>query len=190
MSVATHCRQVVLLTGPSGSGKSTVARLVAERGDCTHVSQDGFFGGPFVPYREALAVGNSTIESPSHVDFAALREAIAAAASSAPEEGSEAAVVLVEGHALLCDPLLVSMAARVIYLEVGEAACKKRRLGRRKRSEEEDRDIAEYYSRFVWPAHLEHCQAALTRLQQEQPGLVAVVDASRDLEAVVCGALQ
>lgn len=65
-------------------GKSSLARLLGDSrpGWLTVISQDSFFGAPFVPYADALRLGEARIEGPEHIDWAAMRQAVRVALES------------------------------------------------------------------------------------------------------------
>ena len=149
---------LLLLCGPSGVGKSSVARVLEAARPLELLSQDSFFGGAFVPYAEAIQHGTAEMEEPDHIDWAKLRAAVHAARRNGR-------TCLVEGHTLLSDAMLVDAASGVLFLDAGPVVCAARRVGRRVRSEPENAEIAAYYHRFVWPAHVRHVCARAPLLE-------------------------
>ena len=150
------------------------------------MQQDHFFSGEFTPYAEAV---DDASERPEHVDWPRLREAVDAARAGAGPR----AIVLVEGHAALCDDALVARCDAVVFLGAEREACCARRVGRRKRPAAEAASLRAYYERFAWPAHERDVRPRLdalrARADNARPAL-HVCAAEQPLERVVADVLE
>ena len=115
-----------------------------------------------------------------------------AAVDAACKDASQDALVIVEGHTLLSADLLLARASLVLFLQADQDTCLGRRISRRQRSDAENQEIAQYFRRFVWPAHQSVVLAKLEQLQQhpkdEHPHLV-ILDGSNEAEAILSSSL-
>ena len=96
-------------------------------------------------------------------------------------------VVVVEGHLVASQPLLLDMAlgagrtrigGGVVVLQATEALCRERRLGRRERPKEETRQLAEYFDKFVWRGYEKFLVPWLKRL--------AILEDAKNSEESAC----
>ena len=169
---------LLLLCGPSGVGKSTIVEQLALPDDEV-LHQDSFFAAPFLSYTDALRLGATHAESPSHIDFESLRKAVSQACERCDGH------VIVEGHMLLHDAQLVQMAHQVVLLDASSEACAARRIGRRSRTADENAELELYYQTFVAPANAQYNLPVVAALKHQRPGLLQIVDATQPLNAVL-----
>ena len=173
----------VLVTGRSGSGKSTCAPRIAEALDsATLLRQDDFFCGAFTPYAEAE---DDVMERPEHIDW----DRLCAAVAAAHRDG--AAVVVVEGHNLLCCARLRAAATLVLCLAAPRDACRERRVARSPRTAAQREVLRSYYDRHVAPAHdrfggaaTRALVAAQSRPASDEPPAIEIDAAVGDAAAV------
>lgn len=148
-------RFVVLVSGASGSGKSTLTKKLADALKAPIVHQDNFFKGgsaknvPYsILYKKAV---DDRVERPDFIEFNGIIEKLKTFTRT-PDHTLP--TVFVEGHSLLSNDDLVSMADLILYLSCQSIdTALKRREARKQRDAETNFYLVRYYRQFVWPAH-------------------------------------
>ena len=177
-----------LITGASGSGKTSIASNLKENilknvtehrflnGEISSqnrtfikivlLHQDNYFTKPFLPYIERK---DDSYENHSGIDWDRLMTDIQLHASS-----KHRVVIIVEGH-LLGDATAKFQQFEndfdtiAVLVTCQKDTCKRRRLERRYRNEDEKNVLANYIDTFVWPSFLKYGVDAMHSLRT--PGI-------------------
>lgn len=146
---------VFLVCGPSGSGKSTLSAALAELlSGAIVISQDNYFIKRFSAYSTRT---DDSHEAPSNLAWDAIHfdvEKLQTQHSSA---------VIVEGHLVATDAVLVAMAVCCVVLRCTQADSRARRMHRRSRTPA--LELGQYLDDWVWPSFLRYGQPALDALE-------------------------
>ena len=172
ISISTTMRKmgalVVGISGPSGSGKTSVVEAAAIYfARARIVSLDAF-------YHVADDAPDGSWEDPACIDF----EALVLEVERCKDLYS---LVLVEGFVLLASPRIQSLLDLVIVLDCTQATARARRLERDIACEDDPANSAEYYNKFVWPAHERYMSSSVGNAHVD----LLVNVASKTLQEVV-----
>ena len=153
---------VVLISGASGSGKSTIAKKVADSilsldpdRKVAVLQQDNYFTETFLPYHERH---DFSFENGFGINWDKL---VMDMKSFTEVNNDQDSVVLVEGHMLgaaatqFFESFNGKASIALVFIQCSKDICKSRRLGRRKRSEQEWNELNTYIDDFVWPSFVE-----------------------------------
>lgn len=192
---------VCLITGPSGSGKTSICLELQKRlltgntgrngslgsqSQNTHVvilHQDHYFTKKFLSYKDRV---DDSYEDDSRIDWGRLVGDIQSELNDIPEQANALVnnnkIIIVEGHLLgnaSARLVKIIVEAGVVVLGVlltgcSQEICKQRRLERRSdRSENEQKELAAYIDKYVWPGFLRHGVPAMEHFKRNVLNLAA-----------------
>lgn len=140
---------------------SLACRDLAQALNCCHVvHQDSYFTNDFIPYADRI---DDSLEKPDIIDWISIRNQVSRLCLSAP--------VVVEGHVLVCDWELLTMADILVIVDTPKEVCRERRLSRRDRSEKEINDLGQYFDKYVWPSFSRFTEPNLERICKKTENL-------------------
>ena len=169
MQIMKNKTMLCLIAGCSGSGKSSLSTKVKEflnrnRSSDGHghqnvvlFHQDHYFTKPFLPYNQRF---NDSYENGDGIDWNRLKFDIQSFVAT-----NASATIIVEGHMLgnaisIFQDLFKIFNILVVLTSCSMETCRKRRLERRHRTNQEKDDLNIYFDKYVWPSYEKYGMSA------------------------------
>lgn len=137
---------LILVTGSTASGKSTISSIVSKLEKCIIIPQDSFYKHDFVdfPYKPGM---DDRMERPDSINWGGLLDIV--------NKNSTISNVIVEGHCILSNKMLVEMADMIIFINTPKEICFERFMKRYSNNlTVEQKELKKnYFNDIGWPSH-------------------------------------